>query len=64
MHDMSADQSAKLQRVAAHLDQLNAAMREAVDSGLSIELTRSARHHDTGGCWGDILRPEVVKRRG
>ena len=62
--DMTSDQRAKFLMVTGDLARLNASIRDAVDTGLSIELTRSARHHDSGGCWGDIMMPRVVRRRG
>jgi hypothetical protein len=42
---------------------LNNSMIEAVNSGISIELQRGARHHAEGGYWGDLMIPQVVKLR-
>lgn len=67
MFDMTSDraltdaQMDRIEAVAAQLDRLNAAIREAVESGLSVELHRSERHHCGGGCWGDLMRPVIVK---
>ena len=47
--------------VAEQIDRLNAAVRAAVDSGLSVELQRSERHHSGQGCWGDVMKPVIVK---
>jgi hypothetical protein len=53
---------AALAAVAQRIADLNQAICEAVDTGLSIELQRSARHHCGGGNWGDLMRPVIVKR--
>ena len=47
--------------VAQQLEFLNAAIRAAVDAGLSVELQRSERYHCGGGCWGDMMKPVIVK---
>ena len=54
-------QRTRIEAVAAQLEYLNAAIREAVDTGLSVELHRSERYHCGGGCWGDMMKPVVVK---
>ena len=54
-------QRARIEAVAAQLEYLNGAIREAVDAGLSVELHRSERYHCGGGCWGDMMKPVVVK---
>ena len=54
-------QSERIEAVARELDRLNAAIREAVNAGLSVELSRSERYHCGGGCWGDMMRPVIVK---
>jgi hypothetical protein len=59
--DLTEVQRMSLQDVANRLHQLNHAVRGAVDSGLSIELQRMARHHGSGN-WGDMMMPVVVKR--
>ena len=50
-----------IEAVASELDRLNAAIRAAVDAGLSVELQRSERHHSGAGCWGDVMRPVIVE---
>ena len=50
-----------IEAVAAQLDRLNATIRAAVDAGLSVELQRSERYHCGGGCWGDMMKPVIVK---
>jgi hypothetical protein len=61
--EMSEDQRAAIRMVANELHRLNYAVMRAVDSGLSIELQRTARHHSEGGYWGDLLVPIVVKQK-
>jgi hypothetical protein len=58
---LSERQQDRIEEVAAQLDRLNAAIRAAVDEGLSVELHRSERHHCGAGCWGDVMRPVIVK---
>lgn len=60
---LTAPQRDRLEAVAAELDRLNETIRQAVNAGLSVELHRSERYHCGGGCWGDMMRPVVVKCR-
>jgi hypothetical protein len=60
---LSDRQSAVMEDVYAEMKRLNAAIRAAVDAGLSVELFRSKRYHSGEGCWGDVMRPVVVKHR-
>lgn len=57
---MSADQQAVIRMVANDLHRLNQSVMKAVESGVSVELVRSARHHGGSGNWGDLLVPVVV----
>ena len=50
-----------IEAVSAELDRLNDVIRAAVDAGLSVELQRSERYHCGGGCWGDMMKPVIVK---
>jgi hypothetical protein len=61
MINLSDIQAARLADIASQIDALNASMRTAVEAGMTIELCRSSRHHDSDGCWGDIIAPSVVK---
>ena len=61
--EMSEDQQTAIRMLANELHRLNQAVVKAVDSGLSVELQRTARHHSDGGYWGDLLVPIVVKQR-
>ena len=58
---LTADQQDRMDAVLREVEALNAAIREAVASGVSVEMLRAARHHCGTGCWGDQLRPQVVK---
>jgi hypothetical protein len=58
---LSDRQREAMQAVAAELDRLNAAIRQAVDAGVAIELQRSERYHCGQGCWGDVMKPVIVK---
>ena len=61
--EMSDEQQVAIRQLANELHRLNQAVANAVDSGLSVELQRTARHHAVGGYWGDLLVPIVVKQR-
>ncbi|MDO6962611.1 SMc00767 family acetate metabolism repressor [Rhizobium alvei] len=56
---MSAEQQAAIRMIANDLHRLNHSVMKAVDAGVSVELIRSARHHNEGN-WGDLLIPVVV----
>jgi len=60
---MSEPQTAALRMLGNDLHRLNQAVVRCVESGLSVELQRTARHHADGGYWGDLLVPIVVKQR-
>jgi hypothetical protein len=60
--NMNEKQSEAIRRLANELHRLNNAVIAAVDSGLSVELQRGARHHAEGGYWGDLMIPIVVKQ--
>jgi hypothetical protein len=59
---MSDEQQVAIRQLANDLHRLNQAVVRCVDSGLSVELQRTARHHAEGGYWGDLLVPVVVKQ--
>ena len=56
-------QADRLEAVRLEIERLNAAVREAVQAGLAVELARASRHHSPAGCWGDQLRPVVARCR-
>jgi hypothetical protein len=60
---MSAEEQAAIRMVANNLHRLNQSVMKAVETGVSVELIRSARHHGGNGNWGDLLTPIVVKNR-
>ena len=60
--NMNDKQCEAIRRLANELHRLNNAVVAAVDSGLSVELQRGARHHAEGGYWGDLMIPIVVKQ--
>ena len=57
---MSDDQQAVIRMVANDLHRLNQSVMKAVETGVSVELVRSARHHGGDGNWGDLLIPVIV----
>jgi hypothetical protein len=57
---MRADQQSMIRMVANDLHRLNQSVMKAVESGVSVELVRSARHHGGDGNWGDLLIPVIV----
>ncbi len=60
---MQGDQQAAIRSLANDLHRLNHAVMKAVESGVSVELVRSARHHGGDGNWGDLLIPVIVTRQ-
>ena len=60
--EMSEKQKLAINRLANELHRLNNAVISAVESGISVELQRGARHHAEGGFWGDLMIPIVVKQ--
>ncbi len=55
------DQESAIRQLANDLHRLNHSVMKAVDSGVSVELVRSARHHGGSGTWGDLMVPIIVK---
>lgn len=60
--EMSEEQKTAINRLANELHRLNNAVISAVETGISVELQRGARHHAEGGFWGDLMIPIVVKQ--
>ncbi|MGY6567555.1 MAG: SMc00767 family acetate metabolism repressor [Salinarimonas sp.] len=60
---MNEQQQAAIRMLANQLHRLNAAVAEAVNSGLSVELQRASRHHHQDGYWGDLMTPIIVKQK-
>jgi hypothetical protein len=61
--EMNETQKSAIRILANDLHRLNQAVMKAVESGLSVELQRTARHHSEGGYWGDLLMPIIVKQK-
>ena len=57
---MGADQQTAIRMLANDLHRLNQSVMKCVESGVSVELVRSARHHGGDGNWGDLLIPVIV----
>ncbi|HEY1638483.1 MAG TPA: hypothetical protein VGF62_08170 [Rhizomicrobium sp.] len=51
-----------LQSVEDSIEELNAALRHAVDAGATIELRRRSRVHSGDGCWADQMAPLVLPK--
>ena len=60
---MSDEQTSALRSLGNDLHRLNQSVMRCVESGLSVELQRTARHHAEGGYWGDLMVPIVVKQK-
>lgn len=60
--EMSDAQQAAIRALGNELHRLNQAVVRCVETGLSVELQRTARHHAEGGYWGDLMVPIVVKQ--
>lgn len=60
--EMSEKQKIAINHLANELHRLNNAVINAVETGISVELQRGARHHVEGGYWGDLMIPIVVKQ--
>ena len=61
--EMDDAQKSAIRMLANDLHRLNQAVMKAVETGLSVELQRTARHHAEGGYGGDLLMPIVVKQK-
>jgi class 3 adenylate cyclase len=51
-----------LEMVEHTIEDLNAALRQAVQAGATIELRRRARIHSGDGCWVDQMAPLVLPK--
>ena len=49
-----------LQSVEDSIEELNAALRQAVEAGATIELRRRGRVHSGDGCWADQMATLVL----
>jgi hypothetical protein len=60
---MNTDQQQAIRMLANDLHRLNQSVMKAVESGISVELVRTARHHGGDGNWGDLLVPVIVSKQ-
>lgn len=58
---LSTRQQDAMRALAGQVEALNAAMRDAVGAGVSVEMRRGARFHCGSGHWGDEMMPVIVK---
>jgi hypothetical protein len=59
---LTADLRGALQSVEDSIEELNAALRQAVDAGATIELRRRGRVHSGDGCWADQMATLVLPK--
>jgi hypothetical protein len=59
---MDEAQQSAIRQLANDLHRMNNSVIRCVESGLAVELVRTARHHAEGGYWGDLLVPVVMKQ--
>ena len=57
---MSEEQNLAIRALANDLHRLNQAVIRVVESGVSVEILRTARHHAQGH-WGDLVVPMMVR---
>ena len=51
-----------LQSVEQSIEDLNIALRTAMEAGATIEMRRRARLHSGDGCWADQMAPLVLPK--
>jgi len=51
-----------LESLEASIEELNAALRQAVEAGATVELRRRGRVHSGDGCWADQMAPLVLPK--
>jgi hypothetical protein len=51
-----------LQGVEQSIEDLNTALRNAMEAGATIEVRRRARLHSGDGCWADQMAPLVLPK--
>ena len=60
--ELSASLRDALQSVEDSIEGLNAALRQAVEAGATVELRRRGRVHSGDGCWADQMAPLVLPK--
>jgi hypothetical protein len=61
--ELNLQQQQAMLRLHEEVRRMNRALCDLVDSGVTVEFSRSARHHDGQGSWGDLMKPVVVRHR-
>jgi hypothetical protein len=56
------EQDKAVRRVADAVHRVNEVIREAVESGISVELVRVSRYHEGRGNWGDQMIPLIREK--
>jgi hypothetical protein len=51
-----------LQSVEQSIEDLNFALRNAMEAGATVEVRRRARVHSGDGCWADQMAPLVLPK--
>ncbi|MBV8800496.1 MAG: hypothetical protein JO208_11905 [Alphaproteobacteria bacterium] len=59
---LSASLREALQSVEDSIEELNAALRHAMEAGATVELRRRGRVHSGDGCWADQMAPLVLPK--
>ncbi len=57
---LDPQQTAAVDELRTQITRMNDAVKRAVDSGLTIEITRASRHHSPQYCWGDQMSPKIM----
>jgi hypothetical protein len=60
--ELSAKLRGVLESLENSIEELNAALREAMEAGATIELRRRGRVHSGDGCWADQMAPLVLPK--
>ena len=58
-----SEKEAIIRELATNLHRLNNSVTRAVESGVTVELIRSSRHHCGEGNWGDLLVPVITQNK-
>jgi hypothetical protein len=58
--DLTPQLREALENVEQTIEDLNAALRKAVEAGATVELRRRGRVHSDEGCWADQMSPLVL----
>jgi molybdopterin biosynthesis enzyme len=60
--DLTPELRDALEVVEQTIEDLNAALRQAVQAGATIELRRRTRIHSGDGCWADQMAPLILPK--